>query len=488
MSDANCFGSARSLQSRRSRAGTSLAFAGALLAGCVTPTPYQPPKPEVIDAFNAPLPHGGELKQLHAFWSQFDDPMIAKLIGAAEQRSSNLAAALARIEQARANARVAGAALAPIVDGKASLNRNAPGIPPFGFPRTVGTIGPEVAWEIDLFGAARAARGAALTRVDARTADWHDARTLLAAEVGATFLSLRSCEAILAVQLQDNDSLKQTVLLTKRKVDNGLSAPADLALLRASLANSNSQVIAQRAECDVLIKSLTYLTEEPEAGLRASLTPNTSKLPQPKAFVVDSVPAAALTQRPDLASLERELAASVAEIDSARADQFPRLTLTGNIGRAGIRFGGDNFYATSWGFGPALSLPLFDAGRRSARVDAFRARFDELRAQYMARAKLAVREVEEALVRLDAATRRQNDAESAVRDFEVYLNAAQTRWRVGTGNLIELEEARRQALNANGALIQIRRERVAQWINLYKALGGGWQPGKPATTAGMKEQ
>jgi NodT family efflux transporter outer membrane factor (OMF) lipoprotein len=450
--------------------------AAVVLAACAVGKPHEPPTMPATPAWAAPLPHGGDTARLTDWWSRFDDPVIARLVDQAQQRNPSIEAAAQRIEQARAQARVAGAALAPAVDAKSSLQRSATGIPPFGAPRTTGTLSADAAWEIDLFGAARAGRQAAVSRVQARGIDWHDARITLAAEVASTYVALRACEAVAEVQALDAKSLSVTLDLTQRKADAGLSAPSEASLLRASLANANNQVIAQRAECDVLVKSLVFLTGEPEAGLREQLKASTRRMPQPTAFGVDRVPAALLAQRPDLASIERELAAAAAEANVAEADRYPRLTLTGSIGLAAIRLGGATFDGQSWGFGPALSLPLFDAGRRSARVDAARARIAELRAQYMSRAAAAVREVEEALVRLDSAERRQRDAESAVRDFEIFFAAAQTRWNVGVGNIIELEEARRQTLNASAALIQLRRERVAQWIVLYKAMGGGWQP------------
>ncbi|MEO7402040.1 MAG: TolC family protein, partial [Burkholderiales bacterium] len=237
---------------------------------------------------------------------------------------------------------------------------------------------------------------------------------------------------------------------------------------------ARNRLIGQRADCDVLVKNLVYLSGEDEPALRQALESRRSQLPLAAALTVAELPAAVLAQRPDLAAAERELAAASAEIGVAEANRYPRISLTGTIGRQYFRFLDRTNIGSSWGFGPALTLPIFDAGRRTAQADVARTRFAELRATYMQRARSAVREVEEALVRLDSAERREADGQAAVRDFEVFLAAAESRWKVGVGNLLELEEARRQALNANSALLQIRRERVAQWINLYKALGGGW--------------
>ncbi len=309
--------------------------------------------------------------------------------------------------------------------------------------------------------------------------EWHDARISLAAEVANTYLGLRACEALSANLQLDLDSRKQTVALTTQKVAAGFSAPADAALLRAGLADANSRMTAQFAECEVLVKSLVALTGVHEPTLRELLGTRTGRLPDAPAFAITDIPATALTQRPDLAAAERELAAASYEINVAEANRYPRLALTGSIGYATISLAGVTSEGRSWGFGPALSMPLFDAGRRVAQADVARARFGELRALFMQRAREAVREVEQALVRLDASRRRQADVGAAITDFEAFLAAAQTRWDAGVGNLIELEEARRQALNASATLIQLRREHVAQWIALYKALGGGWEDSVP---------
>jgi outer membrane protein TolC len=119
-------------------------------------------------------------------------------------------------------------------------------------------------------------------------------------------------------------------------------------------------------------------------------------------------------------------------------------------------------------------LPIFDGGARAAGEDAARARYDDARASLDAQLRRAVAEVEEALVRLDAATRREGQAQRAAQGFIDYFGAAEQRWRIGAGSLIDREEARRTALAARTALIAVQRERVAAWITLYRSLGGGW--------------
>jgi outer membrane protein, multidrug efflux system len=445
------------------------------LAGCMVGPTYRPPAPVAPTQWHVTLPHGGDVGQLKDWWARFDDPLLAQLVDTAQRDSPSIEAALMRIEQARSQARAISASGWPAVDLKGSIQRSAGGVPPFTDPRTTSNLVADASWELDLFGGARATRQVSRVRVTARELEWHEARISLAADVANAYIGIRNCEALVANLREDVASRKQTVELTARRVSVGFSAPADSALLRASLADANSRLIAQSGECDVLVKVLVSLTGISEPLLREQLIINAGKVPEAVGFAVAEIPAIALSQRPDLAALERELAAASSEINVAEANRYPRISLTGSIGYAALRVAGATSEGTSWGFGPGLLLPLFDAGRRAAQVDVTRARFSELRAIYMQRARDAVREVEHALVRLDVARRRQLDVEAAARDFEVFLAAAQSRWDVGVGNLIELEEARRQALNANAALVQLRREHVAQWISLYKALGGGWE-------------
>ncbi|MBA3479016.1 MAG: efflux transporter outer membrane subunit, partial [Lautropia sp.] len=341
---------------------------------------------------------------------------------------------------------------------------------------TIGAVSLDALWELDLFGANRRTREAALARLEARTAEWHDARISLAAEVAAAYSNLRGCEALLQVYRQDLASQRVVLDLTRRKVRSGFSSPADAALITAASAESSNRARAQQGQCDLLVKSLVTLTAQPEHLLRAQLAASTGRLPQPALLAVTQVPAAVLAQRPDLASLERELVAASNEVGIAQADRYPRIRLTGSIGYAAFRAVGLTGTGATWSFGPALSLPVFDAGRRAALVEQSSGRFEELVAGYRQRAALAVQEVEEALVRLDSATARLADAERAAESFQVYLKAARTRFETGAGSAFEQEDARRSSLNAAAALLQVRSERIAAWISLYKALGGGWEP------------
>jgi NodT family efflux transporter outer membrane factor (OMF) lipoprotein len=300
----------------------------------------------------------------------------------------------------------------------------------------------------------------------------------LAAEVGGTYVAYRACNRLAQVLTDDTASREQTAKIIGLRTTAGFDAPADARLAQSSAADARQRLIAQRAECDLNIKALVSLTGVTEPQIREQLGRG-ENMPEPARFGVLSVPARLIAQRPDVAATERELAAASEEIGVAQANRLPRISLLGSIGIAGVRLGGNTSDQSTWSFGPSISLPLFDAGRRKAGVDAAQARYEEAQAGYVQRVRLAVREVEEALVRLDSATRRQADAQAASADYEAFFAATESRFKAGAASVLDLEDARRTQLAARQAFVGVQRERLAAWIALYKALGGGWTESEP---------
>jgi multidrug efflux system outer membrane protein len=455
----------------------------ALLAGCAG----TPPAPEPLQAiapaqWRAPLPHQGQGADLTRWWQQFDDPLVPELVTAAQAASPTLAAAQSRLAQARAARTAAGGVLWPSVDASASLTRGRQEI---GAPIANTAVGGlQAAWEIDLFGAGRSGRDAAQARLVGAQADWHDARVLVAAEAALSYVSLRACEAQWEQTQTDAASRIETARLTSLSAKAGFQPPASDALAQASAAQARSQLAAQAAQCDLELKTLVALTAQDEAALRGKLEAGKAKLPQPAQINVGAVPAESLAQRPDLAAAAQAVVAASADVDQAQAQRLPRITLAGSVSRARIDFAGGHTEGNLWSVGPlSVSLPIFDAGVRAANVDAARARYDEAVANYRARLRTAVREVESALVQLDSSAARGEDARVAVEGYEASFRAAESRYRGGLASLFELEDARRSATLARSQLVDLQRERVTAWISLYRALGGGWKPSEADTLA-----
>ena len=444
----------------------------ALTACAVGPT-YAPPVATLSAAWHAPLPHDGDVAALAGWWSRWNDATLMALIEAAQAASPSLDQAAARIAQARAGQTIAGASVLPRVTGNASRGNLA------GQSLGVGALtsvsaSVQAAWEIDLFGANRRGREAAAARSSARRLDWHQARVSLAADVAATYANLRVNEALVTGYERDSASRKETSRLTGLKTDAGFEAPANAALARASASEAVARLTAQRAEVDLGVKALVALTGIDEPALRNMLAAGRAQLPTGASLSIDRVPAAVLAQRPDLAASERELAALTADIGAAEADRYPRISLTGSVGYSLARIAGSGAGTATWGFGPSIDIPLFDAGRRSAVVEQTSARYDESLAGYKAIAIRAVREVEEALTQLQSAKLRAPDLQASLAGYQAFEKAAQARLSVGAGSVLELEDARRAVLAAQVAVLAVEREWLAASVSLYRAVGGGW--------------
>ncbi len=449
------------------------------LTACAVGPTYAPPAVTTTAAWQAPLPHDGNVAALSNWWSRWNDAALAALIDAAQAGNPTIDQAAARIAQARAGQTVAGASALPGVAGSASANRgNLVGQSLGRSALTSVSAALQSSWEIDLFGANRRGREAAAARFDARQIDWHQARVALAADVAATYANLRVNEALVVGFERDAASRTETSRLTALKTDAGFEAPANAALARASASEAAARLTAQGAEVDLGVKALVALTGLDEPALRNLLTAGRAQLPTASVLSIGQVPAAVLAQRPDLAASERELAALTAEIGAAEADRYPKISLTGSVGYSLARIAGSSAGTTTWGFGPSIDIPLFDAGRRAALVEQNKARYDESLAGYKATAIRAVREVEEALTQLQSAKLRAPDLQASLAGYQAFEKAAQARLSVGAGSVLELEEARRTVLAAQVAVLAVERERLAASIALYRAVGGGWDQTK----------
>ncbi|MBC7381278.1 MAG: efflux transporter outer membrane subunit, partial [Burkholderiaceae bacterium] len=443
------------------------------LAACAITPPPSSVTADVPAQWQAPLPHNGTLAGLNHWWQSLGDPLLVQLIDAAEAVSPTVASARSRIEQSRATRTAAGAALLPTLDGSLSASR---GVTQPGFPvATTGQAALQASWEIDLFGRNRAASSAAQARLEGTQALWHDARVSVAAEVANQYFSLRTCERQVVVAQGDAQSRAETSRLADLATRAGFQAPANAALARASAAESAGRLTQQRALCDIDVKALVALTALPEPELRQKLA-GAAAVPAPP-IEISALPAQTLAQRPDVFNAEREVAAASAEVGSTQAQRYPRLSLQGAVGVANFRTGGDNTKLDTWTIGPvALTLPIFDAGRRAANTDAARARYDNAVVAYRAVARQAVREVEQALVSLRSTAQRSDDAQVALDGNRYSFRATEDLYKNGLASLLQLEDARRTLLTAETSRVSLQQERMAAGVALYRAMGGGWTP------------
>jgi len=468
------------------------------LAGCGLTRPPATVEAPFPAQWHAPLPHGGSVASLAEWWRQLDDPLLVELIAAAEAASPNLASAAARVAEARSTRVQAGAALLPNLDGTASASRGVSGSS-FGSggttssssssaaiaPVTTLQAGLQSKWEIDLFGRLRADRDSAEQKLSSATAKWHDARVAVAAETANAYFAERACQQQLRVAESDAKSRGETARLTDLSARAGFTAPADAALARASASDASGRLTQQRAQCAVQRKALVALSGIDEPTLEQKLAASPTQRALPVVGSIASVPADAISQRPDVYAAELGVASASADVGSAEAERYPKLSISGSIGRMQIRTSGFRESLDTWSIGPvSLTVPLLDGGARAANSDAAKARYTEAVSLYRANVRQAVREVEEALVNLDATDARATDADSAVKNYQASFDATQARYQSGLASLFELEDSRRTLFAAQTARVSLQRERAQAWVALYRSMGGGWaRPGSPSMTS-----
>ncbi len=467
------------LRSALSYLAAGLAIASAvLLPGCASTPPTSvtgSPPAHVATQWHAPLPHGGQLSDLRQWWAQFNDPLMLRLIEAGQDASPTLAQAAARIATARAVGVAQRAALMPSLEASIGSSRGRSELEvPMG---TLSSAGLLLGWELDLFGAGRAAANAAQARLESSQAGWHDARVSVAAEVATSYVDLRACEARVHQAGMDAQSRAQTSRITRLAVDAGVQPAMAADLAEANAAQGKLTLFRQQAHCELLIKALNALTAQDEAALRRDLAARTGLLPQPTELGITAVPAEVLAQRPDIHAAAREVIATRADADQTQAQRWPRIALAGSIGTARSDSLGVSTHGAIWSVGPVtVTLPLFDGGTRRANAEAARVRHEAARTLYSARLREAIREVENALVALDSTATRCPQAAIATAGFKRAYDTAEASYRAGTASLFELEDARRGWVAGQVAMIELHRERIAAWIALYRALGGSWSP------------
>lgn len=423
-------------------------------------------------------PHQGNLENLKKWWQGFQDPVLNQLLSAAQEVNSSVMDAKSRIAQSRANLVGADSALLPTLDFSGGGKRSSASFGGSPFVWNQLPAGLQSSWEIDLFGGLARQEEAAQNQLESRHAAWHDARVSVAAEVANAYVDYRYCEMQVKIRQNDTASKLESARLSEIASQAGLKAASDIELLNASVAEGKHLLVQQQSQCKKAIQGLVAMTGLPEEKMNFLLTQNPTQiaqLPTPPTFNIDAIPANVLLQRPDIASAERDVAEASAKIGVEQAKRFPKLSLSGNITPTLQNINGAAFFlAQTWSFGPTLSLPLFDAGKRAADVELARVQYEAAENKFQYKVRTAVKEVEEALIRLNSVSQRLPEVKKSLNHFHHHFDAMQNLYQAGLGNLIDIETSRRNVLSAEMTLKELEKERVSAWIALYRSAGGSW--------------
>lgn len=448
-----------------------------LLGGCATAPPLSSDAAAAAPAlpvrWDSPLPPApGAAPGAQALGvSGLGVAELDALIRAAHAQSPDLAAAVARVQQADAVARAAGASLLPALHGTLNVSRQARagGQAEVAGNHVGATLG--ASYELDAWGRLGAERASAQAL---RTASVHDRSAVqitLTAAVAQAWLQLVGGRERLAIAELNLQSAERVLAVVGSRARAGAATALELAQQRGLVATQRQILEARRQQVSGAHTALGALLGQAQLPeVQAQELPTTQMLP-PDA----GVPADLLVRRPDIARAEAQLQAARADVGAARAALLPRISLSASLGSGGSGLA-RVFDNPLYSLAAALAAPLFDGGRLAADRDAAQARQAELLAQYRASIVAAVSDVEQSLQAV-AGTQAQRTAQAqVVQQAQQAATLAQSRYRAGAETLLTLLDAQRTLYAAQDMATQMHQAEWQAQVALYRALGGGWQP------------
>lgn len=415
-------------------------------------------------------------------WQDFvRDPALQALIAQALTHNRDLRVATLNIAQAQAQFQIRRADQFPTVNAGVTGSRvTTAQDQPIKASYTGGlTIPLSPSWELDLFGRVASLKDAALSQYLASEQTRHAVQTSLVAAVAQAWFNLQASEALLQLTAQTLSTRDDGLRLTQLRYDQGVASALDLSAAQSLSAAARAALAQQDRQKQLDLHALSLLLGlapgEPLKVLRSEVALQTGQ--QVLAEVPLGLPSTVLLQRPDVQAAEWQLKAANAQIGAARAAFFPRISLTSSVGSASSELSA-LFSAGSWGWAvaPQALVPIFDAGRNQAGLDAARVGRDIAVAQYEKAIQTAFREVNDALAgraTLDA----QLAAQQALLQAETErARLTDLRFAQGMAGQLEVLDAQRSLYAAQQADIQTRAAWLQNRVALFKALGGGAQP------------
>lgn len=483
MRDASGLARTRQLQRRGSRlARVVLAMATVSAVGCAGALPIDPPdlSMPIPDAWTAADVRYGQVAP--DWWTDFGDDGLSDAIELALARNLDLQAAAARLELAAADARAAAGALSPTLQASYSGSRrkqNFIGFPiPGGEDRVLSTvftnhgISLDTVWEVDLWGRLRGSEQAALADLQRSGADMRGAQLSLAGQTAKTWFAIAEARQQVVLSEATVESFRESVELVQQRFEAGVRPALDLRLALLNLSNAQAQLAERRRQHDAASRQLDVLLARYASGAVTTA----AELPGMPPPVPGGVPADLVARRPDLAAAERQVAASEARLRVARRDLLPAISLTANTGTATntlLSLLNGDFGV--WGFVANLVAPLWQGGRLRANIDRAEAQMAEVLANYVNTALTAYGEVETALAAEEYLADRVTHLETSVEEARAAERLADERYRTGLDTYITVLDSQRSAFQAESELLAARRLRLDNRVDLYLALGGGFE-------------
>jgi multidrug efflux system outer membrane protein len=505
-------------QPSRAHLWAAMAVAGLLLlSAChsVGPNYHGPPPPEspLPTRFKNAKADTGKWQPAEpkdgvargSWWTIFRDPDLDRLETAALANNQDLRLALARIDESRAQTRVAASDFFPHADFNGSYARertssNEPyqrgelvGSNPFGgsssgsassapvvitqqpLTRTYSLFREpaDLNWEVDLFGRVRRNYAAARATRQAIEADYQNVGLMVTANVAYTYFNLRALDTEETVTDRTIHSRQDALGIAQERLGAGLTSQLDVFREQADLAGSRADLAAVKRSRDEMENALATLVGQPASSFR--LGRHDLGIGKAPPRIPTGLPSRLLERRPDVAEAERQLAAANERIGVAVAAFFPRITITGAAGYESATILDVLDPASRiWQIGPSVSLPIFEGGRNTANLHAAVAQYNQQVARYRSQVLGAFQEVENALSDLRHLAEQAEAQGEAVEAAQRTLQLSSDQYRNGAVTFLDVADSERTLFNNQRTEAQLAGERMQATVQLIKALGGGW--------------
>ena len=444
-----------------------------VLAGCAHKIPIAEPPPAVDmpAAWMQGAQPGDQVWPDNHWWQRFGSTELTGLVDQGQQSNLDLAAALARVRQAEAQARIAGVPLLPSVDLGTGANRDLPLMNGHAGASASGWL--QINYEIDFWGKNKASLAAAEASLNANRYDRQTVALTVCSGIVATYLQVLSLHDRLDIAREHVANAEHVLLLVEAQKSAGAASPLDLARQRSAVAGQKAalpDLMQQEREAQSALAIL--LGRAPQSFRVGNRGLDTVALPE----VAPGLPSELLSRRPDIRRSEAQLAAADANVAVARAALFPSIRLTGEMGAQSSAllalFHGPNLLAN---VGTSLVAPIFDAGRLNSERDLAIAQKQELVQAYRSTVIAALSEVDTVLGLIRSLDEQRKLKSTEMEQTRLAFDLSEIRYRVGAEDLMTVLDTQRALSDVQNELGILKLKRLQATVSLYKALGGGWQ-------------
>jgi multidrug efflux system outer membrane protein len=455
--------------------GLLAGFAFVLVTGCAVGPNYERPPIASPVEFRGAQPTQAEASFADSrWWEVLQDDRLQGLIDEALKNGFDIRAAAWRVEEARANAGIAKSQYFPEIAGEAGWTRGRVSEFISPIPGTLELTNASVgfSWEVDLWGRIRRLNEAALARYLATEEARRGVLLSLVSDVATNYFQLRSLDFEKEIAVRTAQAFRETHELFSNRHEAGLASELETASAAAPLRTTQAVIPDLERRITAQENQIAFLLGHRPEEIPRGAALNDQILPP---AIPAGLPSDLLKRRPDLRQAEQELIAANADVGVTVANYFPSLRLTGAFGGVAPQVSELFSGGKQWSIGGGLFTPIFQGRRLKNENRAARARFEQAKVNYERAVTNAFGEVSTALVAYERLAHVEEEQAQAVDFYRQAVALANSRYRSGLADYLDVLLAQRQLFPAENALAQIRFNRLAVLVDLYRALGGGWQ-------------